>query len=271
MGYLELEQFLGRGNEKVFWVLSLKDLCGMALGGFIGQRGGEILFGSGMPAMVVALVGAFIGLTLMMQYHGLIIGRRLVLLLRFYGRRLRGATKLDLAAGEPEETGFRPQSHVRVYDRETSQIIFGPRMAVASLETARAPVQPSPEIEPGVIPEAGQETVPFDDDTAHLIQILDGQDQRPEHPVSEVEAPRQPVTPPPPEPEPGRYHYAVDSGGSVFRFAYPSDRNLWVAHGLTDPFHPERRRVVSSNDRRVLAAKKAAQNGEHVWPDTGLT
>ena len=28
MAYMELEQFLGRGNEKIFWVLSLKDLGG---------------------------------------------------------------------------------------------------------------------------------------------------------------------------------------------------------------------------------------------------
>src|SRR5215216_345379 len=97
MAYMELEQFLGRGNEKVFWVLSLKDMGGLALGGFVGQRLGAALVGAGGALILMTLLGAAVGLGLMLQYHGLVVGRRLVLLARYLLRRLRGRSTIDEA------------------------------------------------------------------------------------------------------------------------------------------------------------------------------
>lgn len=62
-----------------------------------------------------------------------------------------------------------------------------------------------------------------------------------------------------------RYCYAVSlarpADPEVYRFAYPSDRSLWVAQGP-----PGERRSLAWNDPLVLAAKDAAELGTSIWP-----
>lgn len=98
MGYTELEQFLGRGEEKVAWLLSMKNMGGLFGGGLVGHRLGSLLFGEGMPVLCCALLGALIGMTLTFQYHGLLILRRLLIRVRFYLGRAVAPRTLDAEA-----------------------------------------------------------------------------------------------------------------------------------------------------------------------------
>ena len=110
MAYTELEQFLGRGEEKVFWILSLKSIGGLAVGGFLGQRLGLLLFGHGLGAMGTTLALAGLGLVLMLQYRGLIVARRLVIRGAWYVRAIHpvvidgthfDGTASDVVVGQP--------------------------------------------------------------------------------------------------------------------------------------------------------------------------
>lgn len=98
MGYTELEQFLGRGEEKAVWLLSMKNIGGLILGGLLGQRLGSILFGEGIGVLLCMVFGASIGIALTFQYHGLLILRRLVMRLRFYLQRAVAPRTLDAEA-----------------------------------------------------------------------------------------------------------------------------------------------------------------------------
>ncbi len=89
MSYTELEHFLSKGEEKFFWVLSLKNIAGLAVGTFAGQRLGALLWGHGLLAVATTLGCMALGVVLTLQYHGLLIARRLVIALRFSLRRLR--------------------------------------------------------------------------------------------------------------------------------------------------------------------------------------
>lgn len=90
MPYQELEQFLGRGEEKAVWVLSYKNILGLVLGGLVGQRLGLVAGGQGLAPVLVGCAGALIGVLLTMQLHGIVVGRRLLIRLRFYlGRAVR--------------------------------------------------------------------------------------------------------------------------------------------------------------------------------------
>lgn len=95
MGYTELEQFLGRGEEKVAWLLSMKNMGGLFGGGLVGHRLGSLLFGAGVPVLLCTLLGAVLGMTLTFQYHGLLILRRLVIHLRFYLQRAIAPRTVD--------------------------------------------------------------------------------------------------------------------------------------------------------------------------------
>lgn len=98
MAYTELEQFLGRGEEKAVWLLSMKNIGGLILGGLLGQRLGTVLFGAGVGVLLCTLLGAGLGMALTFQYHGLLILRRLVIRLRFYLRRAVAPRTVDAEA-----------------------------------------------------------------------------------------------------------------------------------------------------------------------------
>jgi hypothetical protein len=67
----ELEQFLGRGNEKAFWIFTYKNAGGAILGGFVGSRIGEMI-GGGLGTL---------------DRRGFIWFRRWAILATFYLRR----------------------------------------------------------------------------------------------------------------------------------------------------------------------------------------
>lgn len=96
--YSELEQFIGRGEEKAVWLLSMKNLIGLILGGVVGHRLGTVLVGTGVGVLLIMLLGALVGSVLTFQYHGLLIARRLVLRLRFYLRRAIRPQQIDAEA-----------------------------------------------------------------------------------------------------------------------------------------------------------------------------
>lgn len=56
-----------------------------------------------------------------------------------------------------------------------------------------------------------------------------------------------------------KYYYAVEAG-RVYRFAWPSDRDLFVAQDAG------RRAIVRASDLRVVDAKDAAELGAYQWP-----
>jgi len=98
MSYYELEQFLGRGEEKAIWLLSLKNMGGLIIGGILGQRLGTILVGEGSLVLLCTILGAVLGITLTFQYHGLMILRRLGIRARFYVQRALRPRVIDAEA-----------------------------------------------------------------------------------------------------------------------------------------------------------------------------
>src|SRR3954447_14710747 len=131
MAYMKLEQFLGRGNEKVFWVLSLKDIGGLALGGFVGQQLGSALAGTGIAVILLTLLGAACGLGLMLHYHGLVVGRRLLIqgryLLRRCTDRVTVTGSMDATADDEPRDADRRHGQIRVRREVDGRPIFGPR------------------------------------------------------------------------------------------------------------------------------------------------
>ena len=85
----ELEEFLGRGEEAAFWILTYKNVGAAILGGFMGSRVGQLL-GTGGIVMLLSVLGVALGLGLSLNRRGLMWGRRLWLALLFY---LRSAIK----------------------------------------------------------------------------------------------------------------------------------------------------------------------------------
>src|SRR5688500_2315511 len=96
--YSELEQFLHRGEEKAVWLLSMKNIIGLILGGVVGHRLGAVLVGAGFGVLLGMILGAIVGIALTFQYHGLLIARRLVMRLRFYLRRALRPHAIDAEA-----------------------------------------------------------------------------------------------------------------------------------------------------------------------------
>lgn len=56
-----------------------------------------------------------------------------------------------------------------------------------------------------------------------------------------------------------KYYYAVE-GDRVFRFVWPSDRDLWVAQSQGT------RQILRATHATVVAAKEAVECGEYQWP-----
>lgn len=117
---IELEQYLGRGEETVFLFFTLKTLGGVAAGFFGGQTLGSLVFTSGISVLLTGICCAVLGFAIMTQYHGLLIARRIWLALRYHlRRRARGAAELDgsawytVVADEPA----RATENVEIYSQ----------------------------------------------------------------------------------------------------------------------------------------------------------
>ncbi len=122
MAYRQLEQYLGRGEEKVLWLLSYKHAGGGLLGGFLGRFMFNALGGGSVGWAAFGMVaGALVGVALLTQYHGVLMAYRLFLLARFYARRSRGARRVH-AALVYEEVPTAPQI-VRVRQRNGQALI----------------------------------------------------------------------------------------------------------------------------------------------------
>lgn len=125
MAYRQLEQYLGRGEEKVLWLLSYKHVGGALVGGFLGRFLFNLLAGGSAGWALLGLVlGATAGTMLLTQYHGVLMAYRLWLLARFYARRSRGARRVH-AALLYEVVPTAPQV-VRVRQR-SGQAVIVPR------------------------------------------------------------------------------------------------------------------------------------------------
>jgi len=88
----ELEQFLGRGNERAFWIFTYKNAGGAVLGGFFGSRLGQAM-GGGAPTFILGLLGVILGLVFTLDRRGLMWARRWGIVARFY--LMRAISKAD--------------------------------------------------------------------------------------------------------------------------------------------------------------------------------
>ena len=96
MAYVELEQFLDRGAIRAWWGFSWKTFLGLGIGGVLGQQLGAVLYGSGTAGMaVLTALGAALGVILMLQRRGMIVAKRLLILLQFGVRVAANRTELD--------------------------------------------------------------------------------------------------------------------------------------------------------------------------------
>lgn len=93
----ELEQFVGKGNERVFWLFTMKNAGGLVGGGIIGGRIGDVLGGGGILLLCILLCAAA-GVVVTLDRRGLMWGRRWWLAGRWYARRAYQPTVIDAAA-----------------------------------------------------------------------------------------------------------------------------------------------------------------------------
>jgi len=95
-GYQELPPFIGTtGREKLVWRVSWLNAITFMFSLIGGRTIGPALFGhnlAGMAATVLIIVGA---VTLTLEYHGLLLGRRLLIRLRFAARWLSRRTAIN--------------------------------------------------------------------------------------------------------------------------------------------------------------------------------
>jgi hypothetical protein len=123
MSYVELEQFLDRGSIRAWWGLSWRTFFGCAGGAVLGQQLGTVLFGAHMAGVaLLTLVGAALGLTLLLKRRGIIVARRLLVLAGFGLRVARRRTVLDgaLLAGRVDAHAPPP---IQIRVREPVSII----------------------------------------------------------------------------------------------------------------------------------------------------
>ena len=125
MSYTELEQFLGRGEEKAVWLLSVKNIGGLIGGGILGQRLGTVLFGSGALVLLCTVLGALLGITFTFQHHGLLILRRLLIRARFYLQRAIRPRVIDAEGIFPVRT--RQATPIRVTRHDGTPVILPER------------------------------------------------------------------------------------------------------------------------------------------------
>jgi hypothetical protein len=82
----ELEQFLGRGNERAFWVFTYKNAAGAVLGGFLASRIGQMMGGGGL-LFLMSIIGLVVGIVVTLDRRGLMWFRRWVIVGKFYLQR----------------------------------------------------------------------------------------------------------------------------------------------------------------------------------------
>ncbi len=92
----ELEQFLGKGEEKAWWIFTYKNVAGVVVGGFMGNRIGQLM-GGGIWNMLMIVVGAALGLLVTLNQRGLMWGRRRWIALWFYLSEAVSPTTIDAA------------------------------------------------------------------------------------------------------------------------------------------------------------------------------
>ncbi len=96
MSYVELEQFLDRGSIRAWWGLSWRTFFGCAGGAVLGQQLGAVLWGASTAGVALTtLLGAALGLTLLLKRRGVIVWQRLLVLIIFGLRAVRRQTLLD--------------------------------------------------------------------------------------------------------------------------------------------------------------------------------
>ncbi len=118
MSYVELEQFLDRGAIRAWWGLSWRTFFGCAGGAILGQQLGTVVWGASTAGVaLLTLLGAALGLTLLLKRRGILVAQRLLVLLVFGLRSLRGQTVLDgaLLQGRVDEAVPTPPIQVRVH------------------------------------------------------------------------------------------------------------------------------------------------------------
>jgi hypothetical protein len=82
----ELEQFLGRGNERAFWVFTYKNAAGAVLGGFLASRIGQMMGGGGL-LFLMSIVGLVVGMVVTLDRRGMMWFRRWAIVGKFYLQR----------------------------------------------------------------------------------------------------------------------------------------------------------------------------------------
>ncbi len=118
MSYVELEQFLDRGSIRAWWGLSWRTFFGCAGGAILGQQLGAVLWGASTAGMALTtLLGAALGLTLLLKRRSVIIAQRLLVLGVFVLRMIRRQTVLDgaLLLARPDDGVTGPPMQVRVH------------------------------------------------------------------------------------------------------------------------------------------------------------
>ena len=70
-------------------------MAGLATGAVLGQQLGVILYGNRWPMAALTILGAAIGLGLMLQRRGLVNARRLAIRCAYYARHIRKHNVID--------------------------------------------------------------------------------------------------------------------------------------------------------------------------------
>jgi hypothetical protein len=91
----ELEHFLGIGEGKLIWRLSVKNVGGLLGGAFLSHRLATSVGVDGLPVLLLTLVGTVLGVWLTTQHHGMTRILRVLLMLRFVAVGLVGGRTLD--------------------------------------------------------------------------------------------------------------------------------------------------------------------------------
>ena len=119
----ELEQFVGRGEEKAFWILSYKNAGGLIVGAFIGSRVGELLGGGGWVFLMIPLCAIF-SLSMTINVRGIMLAKRLIMRLRFWLSQALSPTVVD----SDQLYSYHEEAEQLVYVREqTGTTVIGAR------------------------------------------------------------------------------------------------------------------------------------------------
>lgn len=108
MAQQQMEQFLGKFNEKLWWILSYRHAAGAVVGGFSLSRIGQLL-GGGWWMLCTGLLGVILGVWLMWTVRGQMRVVRLATLGWFFARQAVGRRVLDPAQWGTAPTEATPQ------------------------------------------------------------------------------------------------------------------------------------------------------------------